>query len=75
MNKELSVNITLSHYRIVSKISAGGMGEVYLAQDISLNRKVALEFLPLELTDRRDNLESYASAQRFRDGRRILILQ
>jgi serine/threonine protein kinase len=33
MNQELSANTILSHYRIVSKIGAGGMGEVYLAQD------------------------------------------
>ena len=36
MNKELLANSKLSHYRIVSKIGAGGMGEVYLAQDTNL---------------------------------------
>jgi serine/threonine protein kinase len=56
---------TLTHYRILKKIGSGGMGDVYLADDTKLDRKVALKVLPAELAgnaDRRSRFQREAKA-------------
>ena len=45
-NETLPAGKQLGHYKIISKIGAGGMGEVYLAKDSRLNRSVAIKTLP-----------------------------
>jgi serine/threonine-protein kinase len=64
MNKGLSAGSILLHYRIVSKIGEGGMGEVYLAQDTKLDRKVALKILPADVASNRDRMERFTREAR-----------
>src|ERR1700751_4790102 len=59
MNKELELNSSISHYRILSKIGAGGMGEVNLAKDTKLDRKVAVKFLNQEFSNNEDKLNRF----------------
>jgi serine/threonine protein kinase len=49
-HKTIATGTQLAHYEIISMIGAGGMGEVYLAEDTRLRRKVALKMLAPELT-------------------------
>ena len=55
---------SISHYRIIRKLGAGGMGEVYLARDTRLDRKMALKLLPQRFTQDQDRLRRFAQEAR-----------
>jgi TolB-like protein/predicted Ser/Thr protein kinase len=55
----LTKGTEVGHYKIVSKIGAGGMGEVYLADDTKLKRQVALKFLPHHYASDKDLRERF----------------
>src|SRR5438876_2266907 len=55
----LNAGAQLGRYEIRSKIGEGGMGEVYLAQDTKLDRRVALKILPADVASNRDRMERF----------------
>ena len=55
----IAIGTKFGRYEIRSKLGAGGMGEVYLAQDSKLDRKVALKILPSELAANQDRMRRF----------------
>ncbi|HEY5405276.1 MAG TPA: protein kinase, partial [Pyrinomonadaceae bacterium] len=65
----LTAGQQLAHYQIVSELGSGGMGEVYLANDLKLDRPVAIKILPSQFT------QSVAQVRRFeREARAVSAL-
>ena len=61
---KLSTGQRLNHYEIISLIGEGGMGEVYLAKDTTLGRRVALKLLPRYISNDPDRLRRFKQEAR-----------
>jgi eukaryotic-like serine/threonine-protein kinase len=64
MDAGIASGTRIGRYEIQSKLGAGGMGEVYLAEDTELGRQVALKLLPANLTDNKERLGRFRQEAR-----------
>ena len=53
------IGTRIAHYEIVSPLGAGGMGEVYLARDVRLEREVAVKLLPPQFSGDADSMARF----------------
>src|SRR6267154_6063821 len=61
---DLLVGQTFGHYKIYKRIGTGGMGEVYLASDVTAGRKAALKLLPMRFTGDANRLKRFQQEAR-----------
>ncbi len=61
---ELAAGESVGHYRVLGLLGAGGMGEVYLAEDTRLGRKIALKLLPTRYTRSESRLRRFQQEAR-----------
>jgi len=64
----LTIGTKLGRYEVRSQLGAGGMGEVYLAQDTRLDRKVALKILPSEVAADPDRMKRFVQEAKAASG-------
>jgi eukaryotic-like serine/threonine-protein kinase len=69
-SNQVLVGQVIGHYKILKPIGSGGMGDVYLAEDCTLERQVALKFLSRGLVD-----DTWANAQFMREAKAIAQLE